>query len=591
MEVYFQIITDGASLKEACEKFNSEEYLGFDTETTELDPFEGNIRLVQLSDGKNTIVIDLKPFADKGDLRELPELDPLRELLAAETPIKIAHNAKFDAKWVGHHLGVHLGGTFDTFLASQLISAGDRDRRHNLAEVAKFFIGSELDKSEQVSDWGADELSQSQIEYAAKDAATMIPLREKVEERLKRDGLFEAAKLEFECVTPIAIMENNGFYLDENRWREQLEKVKAEQKKVAYELQRMLSAGVAQGSLFGVAEINLNSQAQVTDALKNLGVPLPETTRGWQLQPLAEEYPVVEKLLEYRSVAKSISSFGDNILDFIRPETHRIHADFRQIGAPTGRFSCSKPNLQQIPHDKEYRRCFRAEEGRKLIIADYSQIELRILAEFSEDKNFINAFKSGEDFHSSAAAQIFGIKPEEVTPEQRSFAKRLNFGVVYGIGSQRFALMTGVSQTEAEGIMRRYFATYPDLDAWLRGAAKRAIDEKHARTLSGRMARFRFDENDPQKVASTKRYGKNMPIQGTSADILKRSLKLLYDELKGTSAMLVNIVHDEIIVEVDQNEAEDCSKKLEKAMIDAAEEYVRIVPIVVDIKIADDWNN
>jgi len=590
MEVYFQIITDGESLKEACEKFESEEYLGFDTETTELDPFDGNIRLVQLSDGKNTVVIDLKTFADKGDLRKLPELDPLRKLLAAEKPVKIAHNAKFDARWIGHHLGVHLGGTFDTFLASQIISAGDRDRRHNLAEVSKFFIGTELDKSEQVSDWSAEELSQSQIEYAAKDAATMIPLREKVEERLKRDGLFEAAKLEFECVTAIAIMENNGFYLDEKCWREQLEKVKAEQKKVAYELQGMLSAGVAQGSLFGVAEINLNSHDQVTDALKNLGVPVPETTRGWQLQPLAEEYPVVEKLLEYRSVAKSISSFGENILDFIRPETHRIHADFRQIGAPTGRFSCSKPNLQQIPHDKEYRRCFRAEEGRKLIIADYSQIELRILAEFSEDENFINAFKSGEDFHSSAAAQIFGIKAEDVTSEQRSFAKRLNFGVVYGIGSQRFALMTGISQTEAEGIMRRYFATYRDLDAWLRGAAKRAIDEKHARTLSGRMARFRFDENDPQKIASTKRYGKNMPIQGTSADILKRSLKLLHDKLRGTSAMLVNIVHDEIIVEVDQNEAEEFSKTLEKSMVDAAEEYVKLVPIVVDIEISDEWS-
>ena len=165
---------------------------------------------------------------------------------------------------------------------------------------------------------------------------------------------------------PIAAMELNGFYLDEARWREQLEKVKIEQEKVAFELQKMLSAGVAQASLFGVAEINLDSQAQVTDALKNLGVPVPETTRGWQLQPLATEYPVVAKLLEYRGVAKSLSSFGETILDFIKTETGRIHSDFRQIGAPTGRFSCSKPNIQQIPHEEEYRRCFRAPEGRKL---------------------------------------------------------------------------------------------------------------------------------------------------------------------------------------------------------------------------------
>ena len=154
-------------------------------------------------------------------------------------------------------------------------------------------------------------------------------------------------------------------------------------------LQEMLAAGVAQASLFGRPEINLDSQQQVSLALSNLGVPMPETTRAWQLQPLAEQYPVVARLLEYRGIAKSLSSFGENILEFIEPTTGRVHADFRQIGAPTGRFSCSNPNLQQIPHEVEYRRCFRAPEGRKLVIADYSQIELRILAEFSGDERFI----------------------------------------------------------------------------------------------------------------------------------------------------------------------------------------------------------
>src|SRR5206468_4508762 len=177
-------------------------------------------------------------------------------------------------------------------------------------------------------------------------------------------------------------------------------------------------------------EINLDSQVQVSDALVGLGVPMPDTTRAWQLQPLANQYPVVAKLLEYRGVAKSLSSFGENILEFIEPATGRVHADFRQIGAPTGRFSCSNPNLQQIPHETVYRRCFRAPEGRKLVIADYSQIELRILADFSEDKNFIDAFVSGADFHAATAAQIFRIKPEDVTAEQRTFAKRLNFGVI-----------------------------------------------------------------------------------------------------------------------------------------------------------------
>ena len=589
MEIYFQIITDAAALAKICEQLRSEDVLGFDTETTALDPYEGTIRLVQLSTGKETQVIDLKPFAERGDLKTSPELAPLREILAASRPVKIAHNAKFDAKWVKHHLGVELGGVFDTLLASQIIAAGDQDRRHSLAEVTSHFLGTELDKTEQRSDWSAPELSHEQIEYAARDAATMVPLREKIIEKLKADELVKVAKLEFDCVMPIAEMELNGFYLDEARWREVLEKVKISQVKVADELQNLLSAGVAQASLFGRSEINLDSQTQVTDALKNLGVPVPESTRGWQLQPLANDYPVVAKLLEYRGVAKSLSSFGENILEFIEPKTGRIHSDFRQIGAPTGRFSCSKPNIQQIPHEENYRRCFRAASGKKLIIADYSQVELRILAEFSKDQNFIDAFVSGADFHTMTAAQIFGAKPEDITSEQRSFAKRLNFGVVYGIGSQRFAMMTGLTQTEAEDIMRRYFATYRGLDAWLRDAARRVITDRTARTASGRMMRFRYDEGDRKAVSMAQRNGKNMPIQGTSADILKRALRLLHDEIRGTSARLVNIVHDEIIVEANEAEAESTALKLEKAMCAAGEEYITRVPVKVDVSIADEW--
>jgi DNA polymerase I len=589
MEVYFQLVKDADTLRQACAALSAADYLGFDTETTELDPYAGNLRLVQLSNGKETKVIDLKPFAEKGDLKRLPELAPLRDLLAAPKPIKIAHNAKFDAKWVRHHLGTDVNGIFDTLIASQLIAAGDQDRRHNLAEVASFFLGTELDKTEQVSDWNAPELSQSQIEYAAKDALIMVGLREKIVERLKQDELVKVAKLEFDSVMPIAAMELNGFYLDAARWREQLERVKKEQAIVALELQQMLSAGVAQASLFGVAEINLDSQTQVTDALKNLGVPVPTTTRGWQLQPLAAEYPVVAKLLEYRSVAKSLTSFGENILEFIEPKTGRIHADFRQIGAPTGRMSCNRPNLQQIPHSEEYRRCFRAQEGKKLITADYSQIELRILADVSGDENFIQAFKTGADFHTITAAQVFNVAPEAVSADQRSFAKRLNFGVVYGIGASRFALMTGLSQTEAENIMRRYFATYRGLDAWLREAARKATNERAARTLSGRMLRFRFDENDRAQIGAAQRNGKNFPIQGSSADILKRALHLLHEAIRPTSARLVNTVHDEILLECDAAEAETVADKLEKAMCAAGEEYVKKVPVKVDVKIADEW--
>ncbi|MEP6704723.1 MAG: ribonuclease D, partial [Acidobacteriota bacterium] len=221
MEIYFQLITDAEGVRNACRDVAGEKFLGFDTETTELDPYRGDLRLVQFSTGKATYVIDLKPFRSGGPLVSNPDLAPLRDLLSDAGKIKIAHNAKFDAKWVRHHLGAELNGIFDTFLSSQLIAAGDSERRHSLADVAQFFTGTELDKSEQISDWSG-ELSQSQLEYAARDAAVMIPLREQIEDRLKNDDLRQAAGLEFECVMPIAQMELNGFYLDEARWREQV---------------------------------------------------------------------------------------------------------------------------------------------------------------------------------------------------------------------------------------------------------------------------------------------------------------------------------------------------------------------------------
>lgn len=608
MEIYFQLVNEAEGLKKAVAELEKETFLGFDVETTELEPYRGELRLVQLSNGRNTKVIDLRAFGggrvenhtvseaptpllrnERSPLRDNPELQPLRDLLASKKQVKIAHNAKFDTKWVRHHLGVEVGAVYDTYLASILTAAGEGERRHGLADVVQFFLQRTLDKTEQVSDWGANDLSPSQIEYAARDAAIMNEVREKLDERIALDDLKKVLDLENECVMPIAEMELNGFYLDDKRWRAQLNKVAAAQATVANELQDMLAAGVAQASLFGRPEINLDSQAQVADAMVNLGIPMPNTTRAWELQPLANQYPQIAKLLEYRGHAKITSSFGENILGFIEASTGRIHADFRQIGAPTGRFACSSPNLQQIPHEVEYRSCFRAPHGRKLIVADYSQIELRILADFSEDENFINAFVSGEDFHRATAAQIFNTKPQKVDADQRSFAKRLNFGVVYGIGAQRFAMMTGLTERQAEDTLRRYFATYPKMDEWLRMQSKKVLTERSARTASGRMARINFDPNDRRSIGAAQRYAKNMPIQGTSADILKRALRLLHDDIRGTSARLVNIVHDEIVVECDAKDAVETAAKLESAMLRAGGEFAKRVPIKVDATIADEW--
>ena len=238
------------------------------------------------------------------------------------------------------------------------------------------------------------------MQYAARDAAVLIPLREKLIEKIKSNDLIACAKLEFECVMPVVDHRADRLFHGKDRWLEQLAIVDERRGELANELQEMLGEGAAQASLFGPprANINLDSQQQVTEALERLGIPLPDSTRNWKLQPLALQYPVVAKLLEYRTMQKALTSYGQNMIEYINPKTGRLHADFRQIGAPTGRFACTNPNIQQVPHAAEYRRCFMGHpHGRQLIIADYSQIELRILAEFSGDEAFTNAFKSGAD--------------------------------------------------------------------------------------------------------------------------------------------------------------------------------------------------
>ena len=594
MNTNYRVIRTADELRLAVETLSSQPAIGLDTETTELDPYTSRLRLIQLATPDCVFIVDLDAFpgSTNGNLGKNESLEPLKRLLEAPRPIKIAHNAKFDAKFIKYNLGADLSGLFDTLLASQLVGAGDIEERHGLEIVASRLLNESIDKSERLSNWNF-ELSEAQLEYAARDAAILLPLREKLIERLKAESLVKCAQLEFECVMTVADIELAGFYMHRDRWLEQLAIVEQRRAQLAEQLQEVLAEESTQGTLFGGPqrdEINLDSQQQVTQALERLGIPLPDSTRNWKLQPLAAEYPIIGTLLEYRTVQKALTSYGQNMIDLINPTTGRLHADFRQIGAPTGRFSCTNPNIQQVPHTAEYRRCFSGHpQGRKLVIADYSQIELRILAEFSADRGFMEAFNTGADLHRATAAQVFNVTLDQVSKDQRDFAKRLNFGVVYGIGAQRFSMLTGLSVTEAENIMRKYFATYSGLNNYLREAANRAITERQARTASGRLVRFRFDEQDRQQISMTQRNGKNTPIQGTSADILKRALRLLKDELSGTTARIVNIIHDEIVVEVDATEAEEIAQKVERAMCAAGEEYLKTVPVKVETEIADEW--
>lgn len=562
--------------------------LGFDTETTGLDPHQDKLRLVQLSTPSDkTFIFDCFQIDSATRLG-------LKEVLEDRRRIKIAHNGKFDAQFVRRCLGgdVELDGLYDTMLASQVISAGSPFDRHSLEEVSERYLGERIDKEMQLADW-TGELTEKHLEYAARDAAVLLPLRDALNRKLKTEGLLRCAALEFDACVPLAQTELNGIYLDRDQWLKQLSYVIEERKRVAEELQVFCAPVSDQGNLFGEVErldLNLDSHVQITRAFMRLGIPVPETTQKFHLKPMAEKYPAIAKLLEYRGLQKQLTSYGYNVVECINPVTGRIHANFHQIGAgKSGRMSCSDPNLQQMPHGAEYRSCIKAAPGRTFVIADFSQVELRLLAEFTADDKYIAAFLSGMDFHRATASMVFGCAPDEVTKEQRDFAKRLNFGVVYGIGAQRFSNMTGLTLGQAEEIIKRYFATYRKVDSWLRAQAQHALRHKFTHTASGRLCRFFFDDSDEQAASLAQRNGKNSPLQGSSADITKRALRLIHDKLRGTSAMIVNIVHDEFVIETDKSDADEIAKIVIACMESAGSEVIRRVPCLADYIISDVW--
>jgi DNA polymerase-1 len=277
------------------------------------------------------------------------------------------------------------------------------------------------------------------------------------------------------------------------------------------------------------------------------------------------------------------------MLDHVNPRTGRVHPSFIQIGAPSGRFACMDPSVQQIPNAPEYRDCIRAPEGRKLVVADYSQIELRILADWSQDAALLKAFQSGEDLHRVTAAQMFNVPLDHVTKSQRSAAKSLNFGLLYGMGAQGLAFRIDVSPLEAEQLIRKYFAAYRGVERWLREAGERAVRERETRTRAGRLVRFDFDDADRGQVAGIVRLGKNVPIQGTSADITKLAMIRLDEELSALDACLVNTVHDELVVECDASVAAEAKTRVERAMVGAGREYIKSIPVVVEALVADAW--
>jgi DNA polymerase-1 len=572
------LIETADQVEEVSGRLKLAKVMGVDTETTGLDPHTSRLRLIQIAvEGSATVIFDC--FAI------LPESAKQLSSILTSPSVKVFQNAKFDLKFLRSESISVSGWIFDTMLAAKLLRTSGGPRRAGLAFLASHYLNRDLSKEEQKSDFSA-ELTISQLDYAAMDAKILLELRQRLLNEIKKHHLVEAARLEFACVYAVASMEYDGIYLDRNKWlalQEETEKIRTD---ALSELYSIIGYPVVQLDLFNKNHSygrNVNSSKQVLKILNDNGINVKSTSK----HSLARysESPIVVSLLKYRYASKALSSFLHSIPGQISKSTGRLHPRYSQIGAWSGRMSCGGPNIQQIPRSRAFRQCFAAPPGRKLVIADYSQIELRVIAQISGDRRMIEAYSNGEDLHRLTAALILEKPIDEITKKQRQAAKAVNFGLVFGMGAsglQAYARETyGVemSAEEAELFKKRFFLAYRGVDAWHKNIQRNKPSV--SRTLAGRKHTY------IRESGMSGRY--NTPVQGTAADILKNALGMLYKKLKGTNTFIVAVIHDEIVLECDAETAEETALVLKKTMEEAGSRYMKDVPVVAESSIADSW--
>ena len=561
-------------------------------ETSGLSPFDSRILLAQIGfPDKSVFVLN----AVKSDLKFLKSYFEDRRWL------KLAHNAKFEAKFLNYFLQTELKGVFDTFLAEQLITDVPFP---SLAMVALKYTGEVLDKSVRTTffDSTNNTFSDEQITYAAKDAEILFPIWEAQKKLLKDFGLERVADLEFELVRVLAAMELEGVPINVDRWKSKLKDYEKEHEESRLKMHELLFDDGHLDEQVGMFErdaINLNSPKQILASFKKLGIDI-SATNVRELSLI--EHPAAVELLNYRKLQKIQSSYGETFLGVIHPFTGRIHPDWQQIGTQTGRFACRNPNLQQMP--AEFRYCVSL-PGYKIVVADYSQIELRILAELSKDPGLTDAFDMGGDPHKATAAQMFNIPIDTVDKEQRFIAKTINFGLAYGMGYMKLRDMLNngknrkdwISVEDTKSLLFRYKKTYKKAIEWLTYAGNAGFARDYSETMLGRRRHFQkpateFKDQDYDKaVSSIKRQAANAVIQGTNADITKLALLDIYNELNlyDLRATIILQVHDEIVVLAHERSAETVKQVVEASMINAAKTLLKSVPIKADAVVSDIW--
>ncbi|MFL0798628.1 MAG: DNA polymerase I [Cellvibrionaceae bacterium] len=599
IETHYETLLTEADLDRWLDKLASADLFAFDTETTSLNYMEA--RVVGVSFAVEEGEAAYLPFAHDymGAPEQLSEelvWQKLKPILEDENRRKVGQNLKYDRSVLLNH-GIELKGiAYDTMLESYVLDS--TATRHDMDSLAQKYLGVETIKFEAIAGKGKKQLTFNQIDleqagpYAAEDADITLRLHNTLEPQLRQDEALSKVfdTIEMPLLTVLSTIERNGALVDANALGLQSQQI----------TQRL---GELEKQAFDIAgeEFNLASTKQLGAILfEKLELPvIKKTPKGAPstaeevLQELALDYELPRILIEHRSLSKLKSTYTDKLPQMINPATGRVHTSYHQAVTATGRLSSSDPNLQNIPvrteEGRRIRQAFVAREGYKVVAADYSQIELRIMAHLSGDEGLLTAFQQGEDVHRATAAEVFGVTRDAVSDEQRRSAKAINFGLIYGMSAFGLAKQLGLGRNEAQEYIDLYFERYPGVLDYMERTRAQAHDQGYVETLFGRRLHLpEINVSNKMRQQAAERTAINAPMQGTAADIIKRAM-ISVDRWLGESgedARLIMQVHDELVLEVAENRVDAVVEALEQLMGDAAE---LAVPLVVDAGVGFSW--
>ncbi|EKY04852.1 DNA-directed DNA polymerase [Neisseria sp. oral taxon 020 str. F0370] len=598
----YQAVTTETQFAALLDKLSKTERIGIDTETTSLDAMTAQLVGISIAFQAGEAVYiplghSMTAAPQQLDLQDA--LDRLKPHLENGSLKKIGQNLKYD-QHVFANYGIALRGIAgDAMLASYIVES---HLGHGLDELSERWLGLPTITYESLCGKGAKQISFADVaveqatEYAAQDADFALRLEAHLRAQMDEKQLEMYRDMELPVAQVLFEMERNGVHIDRAELAAQSSELGAALLKL--EEQAFQTAG---------QPFNLNSPKQLQEILfDKMGIPtkgLKKTASGGistneaVLEQLAPDYPLPKIILENRSLAKLKSTYTDKLPEMINPHTGRVHTTYSQAVAITGRLASSNPNLQNIPirtaEGRRVRRAFTAPAGSLIVSADYSQIELRIMAHLSGDKTLMAAFQNGEDVHRRTAAEVFGIAPENVSPEQRRYAKTINFGLIYGMGQYGLAKSLGIDNLSAKNFIDRYFARYPGVAEYMQRTKEQAAQQGYVETLFGRRLYLPdIRAKNANARAGAERAAINAPMQGTASDLIKRAMIAVSHRLHsdGLQSKLIMQVHDELVLEVVENELETVKEMLPQVMAEVAQGRLN-VPLLAEVGVGGNWDD